>query len=87
MVAGNGGDNLDASLPATALEQWAPAPGVRIQQIVHSKRFGFLLLHRDAADASEWAMTAYSVEGAVLAACRLGAQRQLSCAPDGGEQR
>jgi hypothetical protein len=79
LVAGNGGDNLDALLPATLPPGTTPADGVVLKRITHAGRFGFLVMDRqnDAPD-SGWHLSARRSDGSVLAECEL-AQRQLHC--------
>jgi hypothetical protein len=79
LVAGNGGDSLDDSLPQHLPIGIAPAPGTVVEQFTHSSSFGFLLLERDPAFAGDWTVQAYRSDGSELARCTLSHDRKLRC--------
>jgi len=82
LVAGNGGDVLDAPLPAPLPPGTTPAPGVRLGDTAFSNGFGFLLMER-ADDAGRWTVTAFRRDGSELTHCALSADGQLACVPHG----
>lgn len=79
LVAGNGGDSLDESLPNPLPAGIAPAPGTVVEQFTHSSSFGFLLLERDPLLTGEWTVQAYRSDGSRLARCALTRDRRLRC--------
>jgi len=75
LVTGHGGDNLDAEVPMDIAQGYKSAPGVQIDFVAHSGRFGYLVLDR----ATEgWQIRAQGIDGTVQARCALVAAR-LSC--------
>ncbi len=88
-VAGHGGDNLDAALPASITAP--PAPGAVIGQMAYSTSFGFMVM--DRLGAQSWSYTAYKTDGTVLTRCTQvstpcsgcadPARKQISCSPFG----
>ena len=72
LVAGIGGDYLDVELPRPFPSALSPAEGVAVETIVHSARFGFVLLERVSRD---WHLTAYTRDGRVLTRCTLSGRR------------
>lgn len=83
LVAGHGGDTVDADLPVATVQTSSPAPGVRIEQIAHSSGFGFLMLQRVRASEGRWTVQAYRVDGSLLTQCDLPQDGQLACSPSG----
>jgi len=75
LVAGIGGDYLDVELPEPFPRTLSPAAGATVETIVHSARFGFVLLERSSSD---WRMSAYARDGRVVTACMLSG-RHLDC--------
>ena len=68
LVVGNSGSQNDAGLPRPLPARPAVAPGVDIRSIVSHADYGFTTL--DRTDAG-WALTAWRVDGQVLARCTL----------------
>jgi len=68
MVAGIGGDNLEDPLPEQFPADASPADGVVLDTIVHTDRFGFVVMDRDGRD---WNIVAYDQKGAPMTRCRL----------------
>jgi hypothetical protein len=76
VVTGHGGDNLDTEVPMDISSSYAAAPGVQIDFVAHSGRFGYLVL--DRSDQG-WDLRAQGIDGSVQARCTL-AQARLACA-------
>lgn len=74
-VSGNGGDNLDAALPALFPADAQPAPGVTVASIAHSVTFGFMTMERED---SHWTFKAYTRTGRLMATCTQSGNR-ISC--------
>jgi hypothetical protein len=74
-VAGNGGDNLDAMLPAMFDPNGdLPAPGTAISSFAYSNEFGFLVMDRvGAAGTKNWKFTSYRTNGTIIAVCTMAA--------------
>jgi Calcineurin-like phosphoesterase len=70
-VAGNGGDNLDAALPAVFNPNAdLPAPNTVVNAFAYSQEFGFMVMDRvGAVGAKNWKFTAYRTNGTVIAVC------------------
>ncbi len=68
LVAGVGGDNLEAPLPNPMPAGASPAEGVTLESIVHTDRFGFVVMDREGKD---WVIVAYDQKAAPLTRCRL----------------
>jgi hypothetical protein len=85
LVAGNGGDNLDAALPAALPAGIAPAPGTRLAHATTSDAFGFLVLERAAVgdDDGNWTVFAYRRDGSQMTQCALGPTGTLACTREG----
>ncbi len=91
LVAGNGGDKLDPSLPSPLPPGASPASGTHLAQATTSDAFGFLLMERastpdkarDAADG-RWTITAFRRDGSEITRCAFGPDGTLACAPHGG---
>jgi hypothetical protein len=79
LVAGNGGDVLDAALPQPFPSDFAPAAGVRVAHLTQSASFGFLVLERSEWDPSEWSVQALRTDASTLARCTLTRTGALSC--------
>jgi hypothetical protein len=75
IVAGHGGDNLDAELSGAIAATYPQAEGVRIGSVAHSSSFGYLLLERQA---DGWTVHARRSNGSPLTTCHLR-DAQLSC--------
>nr|WP_314547060.1 metallophosphoesterase [uncultured Massilia sp.] len=75
IVSGNGGDSLDAALPAPFPADVQPAPGVTVAHIVHSVTFGFMTMERDGG---RWTFKAYTKAGRLMATCAQ-AQNRIRC--------
>jgi hypothetical protein len=76
LVAGHGGDNLDADLPDSGIAAaYASVPGVQIGSVAHASSFGYLLLERDDHG---WIVRARRRDGSALALCALR-QAHLAC--------
>jgi hypothetical protein len=73
-VAGNGGDNLDAALPATFNPNGLlPAPNTVVNAFAYSQEFGFMVMDRVGAVGSKnWKFTSYRTNGTVIAVCTMG---------------
>jgi hypothetical protein len=83
LVAGNGGDSLDAPLPEPLPTGASPAPGVHVAHATTSQGFGFLLLERDGGGSGgQWTATAYRADGGAMTRCVLAAG-PLACTPAG----
>ena len=85
LVAGNGGDKLDAALPAALPAGSAPAPGTRLAHATTSDVFGFLVLERTDAgeDDGNWTVTVYRRDGSPMTECALGPTGTLACNREG----
>ena len=84
LVAGNGGDNLDPTLPSPLPPGAGPAPGTHLSQATTSDAFGFLLLERTGNDDDgQWTVTALRRDGSEMTHCSLGPSGTLRCAPHG----
>jgi hypothetical protein len=83
LVTGHGGDNLDVETPMELTQSYASAPGVQIDFVAHSGRFGYLVLDRAGAS---WRIRAQGLDGTVQARCTLDHAR-LSCAQAGAMSR
>jgi hypothetical protein len=82
-VAGHGGDNLDAALPASVTA--VPAAGTVIGQMAYTTNFGFLVM--DRLGAQDWSYTAYKTDGTVLTRCTQVAAACTGCSdPTPGKQ-
>ncbi len=68
MVAGIGGDNLEDPLPEQFPVGASPAEGVVLDTIVHTDRFGFVVMDRDGRD---WNIVAYDQNAVPMTKCRL----------------
>jgi hypothetical protein len=77
LVAGHGGDNLDAELSDRIGQSYASAEGVRIDSVTHSHSFGYLLLERSAQG---WTILARRRDGSTLTECQLQGSH-LACGP------
>ena len=66
-VAGNGGDNLDVSLPDPFPANLPPAPGTVLDRITHTNTFGFMMMERSGT--GPWAYKAYTRDGKLLTTC------------------
>jgi hypothetical protein len=75
LVVGNGGDQLDASLPDPFPLDLRPAPSARLQNLTHTSRFGFLLMERSN---EEWSYRLYTPEGSLMGTCR-DTSAKLAC--------
>ncbi len=75
LVAGHGGDKLDATLTATIAASYPSVEDVRIGAVAHSESFGYLMLERDAAG---WTIRARRPDGSTLTTCALRAGH-LTC--------
>lgn len=67
-LSGNGGDNVDNSLPDPLPTDSSPAEGVAIDRITQSNTFGFLVLDRQQAG---WTFKAYRRDGSLMTTCPL----------------
>lgn len=76
IVAGIGGDNLDASLPDPFPFAIGPAAGATPDMIAHDNAFGFLMMERAG---SSWQIKAYKIDGTLLTTCALLGNKRLSC--------
>jgi hypothetical protein len=86
LVAGNGGDDLDDSLPLPLPAGVNPAPGTHLAHATTSDAFGFLLLQRvggSGGDEGRWTAIAYRRDGSEMTRCALGPGGTLMCTPDG----
>ncbi len=74
-VAGNGGDNLDAALPAVFdPNSDLPAANTLVNTFAFSNGFGFMLMDRvGAVGQKDWKFTAYRTNGTVIAVCSMAA--------------
>jgi hypothetical protein len=79
IVAGQGGDNMDADLPAQIANP--PAPGASVAHLLHARRFGFLVLDRRDDRTDAWNVTVNDADGKPWATCALGPGRALACQP------
>jgi hypothetical protein len=86
IVAGIGGDNLDAALPNPFPSNVLPAAGTVIDQFAYTNTFGFLVM--DRLGAQEWKFTAFRRDGTIMTTCTMTAttigsgtppSRQMSC--------
>ncbi|MES2185209.1 MAG: metallophosphoesterase [Pseudomonadota bacterium] len=66
-VAGNGGDNLDVSLPDPFPTNVPVAPGAVLDRITHTNTFGFMMMERSGS--GPWAFKAYTRDGKLLTTC------------------
>ena len=66
-VAGNGGDNLDATLPDPFPSTLVPAAGTVVDKIAHSATFGFMVMDREGP--AQWKFTAFRRDGSILTVC------------------
>jgi hypothetical protein len=73
IVAGNGGDNLDAQLPAVFDPNTdLPATGTVVQSFAFSNEFGFMVMDRvGAVGAKNWKFTSYRTDGSIIAVCTM----------------
>jgi hypothetical protein len=73
IVAGNGGDNLDAQLPAVLDPNTdLPAANTVINSFAFSNEFGFMVMDRvGAVGAKNWKFTAYRTNGTIIAVCTM----------------
>jgi hypothetical protein len=81
LVAGNGGDNLDESLPQPFPAGLSPAEGAVIAQLTQASSFGFLVMERVAPVNGDWTIHAHRSDGSVLAHCALSAGKAIRCGP------
>jgi hypothetical protein len=82
-VAGHGGDNLDAALPATI--SIPPAAGTVVDKMAYTTEFGFMVM--DRVGAQNWTYTAYRTDGTVLTTCtQTTTPCSGSCDPTPGKQ-
>ena len=92
LVAGIGGDNLDAALPDPFPTGVLPAAGTVLDKITYSNTFGFLVM--DRVGAKQWKFTAFRRDGSIMTVCNmlttpfLGSGdptpgRQISCSTTG----
>jgi len=79
IVAGHGGDNLDPTPANLRGAIFQGHSGVRVKDGLSVGGFGFLLLSREADQAS-WLITLYDSSGAAQRQCRFAAGR-VSCPP------
>jgi hypothetical protein len=77
-VAGNGGDNLDAQLPATGTfdpntpASHLPAVGTVVNSFAFSNEFGFMVMDRvGMVGDKNWKFTAYRTNGTIIAVCTM----------------
>ena len=72
-VAGNGGDNLDAALPATFNPNTdLPAPSTVVNAFAYSQEFGFMVMDRvGAVGTKNWKFTSYRTNGTIIAVCTM----------------
>jgi hypothetical protein len=87
LVAGHGGDLLDPELAGPVAAAYDRVPGVRLQSLLRSHSFGYLVLERDAQG---WTALARRPDGSTLSTCRLRSTR-LACTgaetPGDGRER
>ena len=82
-VAGHGGDNLDAALPASITIP--PAAGTVVDKIAYTTSFGFMVM--DKIGPQSWTYTAYRADGTVLTMCAQVAAACSGCSdPTPGKQ-
>jgi hypothetical protein len=74
-VAGNGGDNLDAALPAVFdPNSDLPAANTMVNTFAFSNGFGFMVMDRvGTVGQKNWKFTAYRTNGTVIAVCSMAA--------------
>jgi len=74
-VAGNGGDNLDAALPAVFdPNSDLPAANTLVNTFAFSNGFGFMVMDRvGTVGQKNWKFTAYRTNGTVIAVCSMAA--------------
>ena len=76
IVAGHGGDNLDADLPDGLPAAAAAVEGVQIESVTRASRFGYLVLEKAAG---EWTVRARSLDNSSNTVCTLE-KSHLACA-------
>ena len=83
-VAGNGGDNLDAALPAVFdPNSDLPAANTMINTFAFSNGFGFMVMDRvGTVGQKNWKFTAYRTNGTVIAVCSMATPIACSGACD-----
>jgi hypothetical protein len=89
-VAGNGGDNLDAALPATFDPNTdLPAPNTVVNHFAYSNEFGFMVMDRvgNVGDKN-WKFTSYRTDGSIIAVCTMAPAGSCSgvCSSSPGSQ-
>ncbi len=82
-VAGNGGDNLDAALPANGTgfdpNGDLPAAGTVINAFAFSQEFGFMVMDRvGTVGQKNWKFTSYRTDGTIIAVCSMAAPAACS---------
>ncbi len=82
-VAGNGGDNLDAALPANGAgfnpNGDLPAANTVINAFAFSQEFGFMVMDRvGAVGQKNWKFTSYRTNGTIIAVCSMAAPAACS---------
>jgi hypothetical protein len=90
-VAGHGGDNLDATFPATITSgpvkntDFTPNTTVTVGEVTTQDAFGFLVM--DRVGPKNWSYTAYKTDGSVLTRCtQVSTACSGSCDPTPGTQ-
>jgi len=73
IVAGNGGDNLDAQLPAVFDPVGTPPAAKTVpQSFAFSNEFGFMVMDRvGPVGAKNWKFTSYRTDGSIIAVCTM----------------
>ncbi len=72
MVAGVGGDNLEAPLPAKLPAGATPAEGAVLDTALYTDKFGFVVMDRiEDRGGADWAITSYDRNANPLAHCKL----------------
>lgn len=69
-VAGNGGDHADPSFPDPFPANASPAAGVTVESIIHSRKYGFMVMEREG---SSWVYQAYDRDSVLMARCSMAA--------------
>jgi hypothetical protein len=70
IVAGHGGDWLEAEVPVALASSYPSAPGVQVDFAAHAPGFGYLVMEREGAD---WHLQARALDGTDTAQCILHA--------------